>query len=242
MNLRSLQKHWNSLGSQDPLRAILTRSGGNDAWDAARFFESGVLEIDSVLRRVEGIQPLLQKKCALDFGCGVGRLTQALASHFERACGVDISQAMIGHARQYNQRGRRCEYLVNETSDLRRFSSGEFDFIYSSITLQHMPPRFAKRYIVEFLRVLHPLGLILFQLPSRRNGPWGWLRSLAQRMGEPLLHPFAPRVVMRGIHKQKVVELLAQHGGEILDIAPDESAGPAWESYRYLVKKRAVLP
>jgi hypothetical protein len=42
---------------------------------------------------------------------------------------------------------------------------------------------------------------------------------------------------MRGIPKQEVIRVLAEHGGEILDIAEDQSAGPTWESYRYLVQK-----
>ena len=235
MNLRSLQRHWNSLAKQDPLRAILTRSESRKdvPWDAERFFESGVVEVDLVLRRVQEIRPLVRRGRALDFGCGVGRLTQALATHFDQVFGVDISPAMIERARGYNRHGSRCAYVVNESADLSRFRDGQFDFIYSSITLQHMPKRFAKRYIAEFMRVLDRDGLLLFQLPSRRRGRWGWLRSAALSIADPLLHPFAPRVVMRGIPKQEVVDLLVQNGGEVLDIAPDQSAGPEWESYRY---------
>ena len=235
MNLRSLQKHWNSLAKDDPLRAILTRpeSRKDVPWDAVRFFESGVVEVAAVLRRAEEIRPLVRRGRALDFGCGVGRLTQALASHFDHVCGVDISPAMIERAREYNRAGSRCEYVVNESADLSRFPDGHFDLIYSSITLQHMPTRYAKRYIAEFMRVLDRNGLLLFQLPSRRRGRWGWLRSAALSIADPLLHPFAPRVVMRGIPKQDVVELLVQNGGEVLDIAADQSAGPEWESYRY---------
>ncbi|HYL39282.1 MAG TPA: class I SAM-dependent methyltransferase [Bryobacteraceae bacterium] len=241
MNLRSLQKQWDSFGLEDPLRAILACAEVQDRpWDTARFFQSGVVEIDSALQYAESIHRLGQKKSALDFGCGVGRLTQALAAHFDRVCGVDLSPAMIQHARRYNRQGDRCEYILNESGDLRRFPGDRFDFIYSSLTLQHMPPRFAARYIAEFLRILSPAGLLLFQLPSRRRGPLGWLRSGAPALLASLMHPFAPRAVMRGIPKQKVIRLLSQPAGEILDIAADQSAGPAWESFRYLVKKAAA--
>jgi len=190
-----------------------------------------------MLHYAESFRPLLEKKYALDFGCGVGRLTKALALHFDRVCGVDISTAMIQHACDYQGSGGRLEYLVNETGDLRQFSGGQFDFIYSSITLQHMPARFARQYIAEFLRVLNPDGLLLFQLPSRRRGKLARVRSLSHELFGSVLHPIQPRVVMRGIPKQEVVRLLTQHGGEVLDIASDESAGPTWESFRYLVKK-----
>jgi ubiquinone/menaquinone biosynthesis C-methylase UbiE len=238
MNLRTLQKQWNSLSRRDPLRAILARPEKRDVpWDVEEFFQSGILEIEAILQYAESIQPLREKKCALDFGCGVGRLTQALALHFERVYGVDISPAMIEHARNYQGSSSRCEYVLNETSDLRRFPDGRFDFIYSSITLQHMPARFARQYIVEFLRVLNPSGLLVFQLPSRRKGKLAPLRSLAHQILDPVGHSIAPRMMMCGIHKQKVMQMFPQHGGEVLDIASDESAGPSWESFRYLVRR-----
>jgi 2-polyprenyl-3-methyl-5-hydroxy-6-metoxy-1,4-benzoquinol methylase len=226
------------------LRAILARSEENKdvPWDVEKFFQSGVFEIEIMLRYAESFRPLLQKKTALDFGCGVGRLTEALAANFEHVCGVDISPAMIQHARKYQHSTARSEYMVNETGDLRCFREGQFDFIYSSITLQHMPARYAKKYIAEFLRVLNRDGLLLFQLPSRRAGSLARVRSLAHELFDPMLHPIRPRVVMRGIPQREVVQLLAGHGGEILDIAADESAGPEWESYRYLVTKASQSP
>jgi 2-polyprenyl-3-methyl-5-hydroxy-6-metoxy-1,4-benzoquinol methylase len=243
LNLRSLQKHWDLLSRQDPLGAILARSENkNVPWDVEKFFQSGVFEIDAMIRYAESFRPLPEKKLALDFGCGVGRLTEALAVHFDRVCGVDISPEMIQHARAYQRTGSRSQYLVNETGDLRQFADGQFDFVYSSITLQHMPPRFASRYMVEFLRVLKPAGLLLFQLPSQRKGDFARVRSLAHQLFDPVLHPIKPRVVMRGIRKQKVIQLLTGHGGEVLDVAPDQSAGPQWESCRYLVTKASQSP
>lgn len=218
--------------------AILARSKNeNVAWDVEKFFQSGVFEIDAMIRYAESFRPLPQKKLALDFGCGVGRLTEALATHFDRVCGVDISPEMIQHARAYQPSGSRSQYLVNETGDLRQFTDGQFDFVYSSITLQHMPAHFASKYMVEFLRVLKMGGLLLFQLPSRRKGTLARVRSVAHELFDPVVHPIRPRVVMRGIGKQKVIKLLTEHGGEVLDVAADESAGPAWESYRYLLTK-----
>jgi 2-polyprenyl-3-methyl-5-hydroxy-6-metoxy-1,4-benzoquinol methylase len=243
LNLRSLQKHWDLLSRQDPLEAILARSENkNVPWDVEKFFQSGVLEIDAMIRYAESFRPLPERKLALDFGCGVGRLTEALAAHFDRVCGVDISPEMIQHARAYQRSGSRSQYLVNETGDLRQFAESQFDFVYSSITLQHMPPHFAKRYILEFLRVVDPDGLLLFQLPSRRKGDFARVRSVAHQLFDPVLHPIRPRVVMRGILKQEVVQLLTAHGGEVLDVASDQSAGPEWESFRYLVKKAQRTP
>jgi predicted TPR repeat methyltransferase len=54
----------------------------------------------------------LKRDTALDFECGVGRVTQALCARFARCDGVDIAGSMIRLARQYNRFGDRCQYYV----------------------------------------------------------------------------------------------------------------------------------
>ena len=232
MSLRRIQEHWTFFGRNDPLRAILQQEEG---WDAGEFFQSGVAEIEWTIRYVEQLHPLRQKKRALDFGCGVGRLTQALALHFDNVTGVDISRPMIEHARGYNRHGDRCEYLLNETSDLRRFADGEFDFVYSNITLQHMPRRLIRRYLAEFLRVLDPDGALLFQLPSRCNDRMTTVLSFTHNLYYRVLRPRTPVVPMHGIQKSDVIRFVGRNGGEVLDVVADDWAGPDWESWRYLV-------
>jgi len=195
------------------------------------------LEIETALQYAESFRPFAKKEDALDFGCGVGRLTEAIARHFKRVIGVDLSPAMIEHARKFQKSDARVEYLVNETADLRLFGDASFDLVYSSITLQHMPARYAKRYIAEFLRVLRPAGMLIFQLPSQRKGRGPRLRTQAHELFGSIVHPFAPHVVMRGTPKEDVVRVITENGGEILDIAEDQSAGPTWESYRYLAQR-----
>ena len=75
---------------------------------------------------------------------------------------------MIKLVKRYNRHGQRCRYYLNERADLRLFESESFDVIYSSLVLQHMTPTYAKSYIKEFLRVLVPGGLLVFQFPGER--------------------------------------------------------------------------
>ncbi len=168
MELNELQKHWNQFGKQDPLWAILTYNDkkGNK-WNPEEFFETGKQEIKDVMQYVEKLGLLQQRGRALDFGCGVGRLTQALANYFEEVVGIDIAPSMVKRAKRYNRFGARCMYYVNGADNLRLFSDQEFHFIYTHIVLQHMRPEYAKSYIKEFLRVLKPQGVLIFQLPSR---------------------------------------------------------------------------
>ena len=103
---------------------------------------------------------------ALDFGCGVGRLTRALGTRFGSALGVDISAGMVEQARRLNEAFPACEFCVNAAPDLGQLEAESFDFVYSSIALQHLPtvPEI-ERYVTEFLRVARPDGLVVFGIP-----------------------------------------------------------------------------
>ena len=167
MQLEELQKHWNAFAKSDPFWAILTAPDKeNRRWRAEEFFATGKAEVDALIQSVEALNWTGRRRRALDFGCGVGRLTQPLSDHFEQCCGVDISAEMLRLANEFNRRQSRCSYHLNTSNALPLFSDGYFDFIYSNIVLQHMKPEYAGNYIREFLRVLAPGGLIIFQLPS----------------------------------------------------------------------------
>jgi SAM-dependent methyltransferase len=166
-SLQQLQRDWNGLARKDAMWAVLTGPfGAERSWDPDAFFQTGVDEISSLLGRLgaAGIAPPPGR--ALDFGCGPGRLTQALAGHFAHVDGVDIASTMIEQARALNRHGNACTYHLNTAGDLQLFAGGSFDFIYSSITLQHMEPRHSRRYIEEFFRVARPGGVAVFQIPS----------------------------------------------------------------------------
>jgi SAM-dependent methyltransferase len=67
---------------------------------------------------------------------------------------------MIQRARSLNELPH-CQYVT--TSDIPLpFPAAAFSFVYSNIVLQHIPRRFAKEYLREFVRVLAPGGLLVF--------------------------------------------------------------------------------
>ena len=166
MQLWRLRWNWNQLGHRDPLASILTpATDATVAWDVDEFFETGRLEVSRLMTGVERLVPLLPKRRALDFGCGVGRVTQALADHFNEAIGVDVASSMVEAARKWNRVPNRCRFAVNEGTHLRQFESSGFDLVYSRLVLQHIPPLLVKGYIPELVRVLNPEGLLVFQLP-----------------------------------------------------------------------------
>lgn len=169
MRFGRLRRHWDELAKRDPFWAALTHpdkaAGG---WQQEAFLQSGVDEIGAVLDRARALGLQWSDRRALDFGCGPGRLTQALAARFERADGVDVSKAMLDSARRLNRAPERCHYHLNKTRDLSLFGDATFSFVYSTLALQHMQPRYSRAYIREFLRVTEPGGVVVFQLPSHR--------------------------------------------------------------------------
>jgi SAM-dependent methyltransferase len=162
--------YWERQARRDPLWAILSDAAKREGkWNVARFFQTGASEIATVLFELEVQQVEVRRGTALDFGCGVGRLTQALAAHFERVVGVDVSPTMRDLAERCNQHPSQVRYVANQAPDLRIFEDHSFDIIVSSIVLQHIQPDVACAYVREFLRLLRPGGVAVFQLPSHRR-------------------------------------------------------------------------
>ena len=165
--LRELQRSWELLGREDPLWAILSNPEMTDGrWDLAEFLATGEREIDESLQRLQDLGLAIEWRRALDFGCGIGRLSRALADRFDRVDGVDISAPMIERGRQVNSDRPRLQLHVVTDLNLP-FDDGTFDFVYSRLVLQHISTDLALPYISEFVRVLHRDGVAMFQAPSQ---------------------------------------------------------------------------
>jgi ubiquinone/menaquinone biosynthesis C-methylase UbiE len=237
LEFERLQSNWNKYGETDPMWAILTDPAKKDnKWKPGEFFETGIHEIDRVIKYTEDQNLQLTFGRALDFGCGIGRLTQALAMKFQEAFGVDIAPSMIETANEHNRFGKRCQYFVNGKNDLSLFTDSYFDFIFTFITLQHMKPLFAKNYIREFMRILKSGGVLVFQIPSKR------IDQVYDPKNENALDiqqfdPSKPVMEMHGVYRDVVVNILEEGGGKIIDILENRSGGPDWESFRYCVQK-----
>jgi len=235
--LKELQQNWDVLGRRDPFRATIALFY-RSKWSEDDFWALGKKEIDWLIKQAESLDVDIKGGRALDFGCGAGRMTQALAGHFRETHGVDIAPSMIRLARKLNRHGDRCRYHLNETDDLKLFSSNMFSLVYSTITLQHIKPECAKKYIREFIRVLAPRGLLVFQLPSERcadQRPGEEGRELKETVKKALpgfvltlycklgcLWKWgtfkAPRMDSYYIPKEEVVQLLKDSRASIIDI------------------------
>lgn len=246
MGLASQRRDWEDLSALDPYWAVLSDPRRQFAgWDRAEFFASGVSVVEAILSQGKKYDRPRGHSSALDFGCGVGRLTRAVARHFDRCLGLDISSQMIAEARNAAAGQQNCVFEVSDAG-LTELPTNSFDFVTCCIVLQHIPSaRVKRRYIAELVRVLRPHGLLAFQLPSwiparhriqprprlyrvlRRIG--GSPESLYRRLGlNPARMAFLPR--------REVLSTIEGAGGLPLEISEHASLGGV-VSAEYLVTK-----
>lgn len=142
--------------------AVLT----GDEWEEEQFYENGNAEIQRLIDEIEDLFPELPRQSALDFGCGLGRLTFNLAKHFDQVTGVDISEKMLELAKANPRAPANVSLLLNTKSDLSQLEDNQFDLSLSLIVLQHMPRKYMKAYLAELIRITKPGGIIVFQVPT----------------------------------------------------------------------------
>jgi SAM-dependent methyltransferase len=234
---------WDALARLDPLWAILSRPEAREGgWSPDEFFATGEAEIVAVLSHAEARPE--HWRVAIDFGCGVGRLTRALGERFAHCYGLDASTEMIARARRLNADRANCSF---EVADLSGFASDSADFVYSSFVLQHLSSnREIETCLREFLRVVAPGGRVVFQLPERlsfrhRLQPRRRLFALLRGLGaserwlytRARLHP----VSLRGLDRKEVEEIVDRAGGSVVR-AEAVDPGEAAAGVRYYAMSR----
>lgn len=242
MNLHQIRSDWTALGTEDPLWAVLaTPDHRHGRWDAEAFLATGRDEVAAVLTHLDELGLAVDRQRALDFGCGAGRLTIALADQVDEAVGVDIAAPMLAKARELDESGR-CRFVRNDRPDLMQFDSASFDLVISSLVLQHLPHELAGGYLAELIRVLRPRGALVVQLataPGRsvrgllvRMLPLGAIRFLQRRvLGYP-----AP-MDMHPMNRQELEPIATGAGARVVDAVDEVRYGGDWRYTRYYLTK-----
>lgn len=256
MNWRDTARWWESLGRQNAFGSILTENG--ERWDAERFFATGRADVAAFMSAATGLMPSLPRRRALDFGCGVGRISRALADHFDTVVGVDVARSMIARARQLNADQTRCRFQLNRSNRLKGFDDDRFDLVYSRLVLQHIAPGPACRYLAEFVRVLAPGGLLMVQIPDvidvdpeeafvgapieptllKRWVPHPIVRAWRRFEFRSIPDQRRGSMYMFGLAPASVTGVLHASGATLLRTRDDRSHGTDVPGYEYWVTKR----
>lgn len=202
---------------------ILSSGRPGDALDEDAFYQSGREFVGSLLAAAES-HPT---NTALEIGCGLGRNVFALAAHFDRAVGLDISDEMVRGLNDSPQCPDNAEArLIGPDARFPDVADGSADFILSAICLQHVSAwNVIERTMHEIGRVLSPAGLAMIQFDTRDN-------PLARRLYMTLPDLVLPAVHRRGMRRvprpAEDVRALASSAGLRIEAERGERTAEHW--------------
>ncbi|MCF8211305.1 MAG: class I SAM-dependent methyltransferase [Rhodoferax sp.] len=221
--LAKVSAQWHYLGATEPHWSVLTLESylkENFDQNSAAFFASGEAEaksFDAVLSRA-GVDTTHFRRC-LELGCGVGRVTAALASRFETVQAVDISAAHLQLARSHLA-GFNIDnvdfWQLTSVADLQGVNG--FDVLYSRIVLQHNPPPVIALLLNQLLAKLRPSGVAFFQVPTYKAG-------YRFTVAEYLEQKNSTHMEMHYFPQTALLSLLARQNCNVLEIREDDAIG-----------------
>lgn len=219
---RDTDADWRELGSTQPYWGVLThpefRTENLTPERLDAFYESGVLYIDDIARRLAHLTGAAPQGRALDFGCGTGRLAEAMSA-YAQTTGYDISSGMLAKARE---RSGKVDY-VDVLPD------GPFDWVNSFIVFQHIPTERGMALLEQVLARLAPGGHVSLHVtawrephlvPAQRSG----LRGLLSQLRGPA-KPAAGVVSMYDYDLSQVLRLLNAAGLEEVGLLSTDHGG-----------------
>lgn len=136
-----------------------------------RFLQTGDEIWTDVRRRAAELRIPTTGATALDFGCGPGRVSQAMSSGFDQVRGIDVAPGMIDLARRIDRTAGKCRFELWKRADLAGIPDSRFDLVFSAFVFQHLPAWLTRRYVSELLRVTRPGGGVVLQHHARPTTP-----------------------------------------------------------------------
>ena len=216
-------KQWEHLGRTEPHWSVITnpnylqeRYKGNET----AFYSSGESEckmFDAALARA-GVKPNPAGIC-LELGCGVGRVTDALARRYASVIGVDISASHLAIAQAYNHEHNIANVQLRHLARLEQVASlGEFDVLYSRIVLQHNPPPIIGWLLKRLFSQLREGGIAYLQIPVYKAG-------YRFRLAEYLKEQNHTDMEVHYFPQAALLQLIMESGCRILELREDDAIG-----------------
>lgn len=207
-----------------PYFPVLTHDGclETEASDVAtpEFFATGEADVASLLSVAASVTghdiPLAS---ALDFGCGVGRLTLPLARRAGKVTACDLAPDLLAQARVHAEEAGLHNITFIGNDQLDTLPNGAFSVICSLLVFQYVPRPAGYRIIRTLLRLLAPGGVAILHVMLA--GPGEELRQLIRMTrARSRFHRSSPRVDHRvqtyGYDERVVVREIEAAGANLI--------------------------
>jgi SAM-dependent methyltransferase len=163
MSLDNSRAFWDAKASENPYWYVSSYGPYADR-NLNEFWEAGH-RIWRDLHRTIGYVPA-SSNVVVEVGCGVGRLTRAIASDVGHVHAFDISEGMLAVARR--SAPANATFHRGEGDSLGGVGDGVADLAVAYCVFQHLPSTdVLRRYLGEMRRVVKPGGVLAFTLSPR---------------------------------------------------------------------------
>ena len=238
---------WEIWGRKEPYFAVLTDekylSENLTDEQIETFFESGRHHVRDKLAQIHRVLgEHFVPRCALDFGCGNGRVLVALTDVAESVIGVDVSKSILAEAqRNCEARGRGDNWRLMTTAAFLDDLALSYNFLHSHLVFQHIRQPEGERLLRILAERLDPGGVLAVNLLCRN--PKGrvqraviWLETRFQvvhllvKWLKGARHRVAP-MEMNTYGVEKVSALLAESGVHVLEVSMYDEGALRWATY-----------
>jgi 2-polyprenyl-3-methyl-5-hydroxy-6-metoxy-1,4-benzoquinol methylase len=112
----------------------------------------------------------VRRGSCLDVGCGVGLWLEKLASHFERADGIDLSREMVASTAKRLAHVPNVRVEVMGVADLP--ADRRYDFIFVGGVLMYVNDEQVESVIAKLSSMLAPNGVLVFRESTANGKTW----------------------------------------------------------------------
>lgn len=231
--LEETSRTWSKFGEDAPHWSVLTNdlfTPENIEENISAFYRSGEYDVNIALNslRRAGFKAGPFDK-ALDFGCGVGRLSMPLSKMSKSLTSVDVSPGHLKLAKEraVSAEAKNIDFIqLKDLRDIGKFSG--YDFILSLIVLQHNPPPVMAYALKGLLGALRSGGVAVIQMPTYLAEYFSVQDYLANPTGQMEMHALPQRAIF---------EIIEQAGCRPVEVTEDTSIGGIGLSHRFTILK-----
>lgn len=249
-------REWERWGASSPYYGVLSverfRQPQLTPEAEEGFFASGDAHVTSILSVIEKNFGSFEIARALDFGCGVGRVSIPLAKIAVEVVGMDISRSMLAIAAEHSEAHGLHNIKFVESDDELTAATGKFEFVHSYIVLQHIHPTRGSRIIGNLAELVSIGGYLAIQFYTKCNAttlernltkarylfpPANWCRNILKT--RPV---FEQAMQLHTYDLGRILRTLRKSGFPEVTLLLDSEAHGTFESAFLLARRTGEAP